>query len=347
MITFTLEVADIKQEVSDTVTLCFKQPGLKKIKYLPGQYLTLIFRINGRKYIRPYSFSSAPGVDQYLEVTIKRVPGGIVSNHVNDLVKIGDRVEMIPPMGDFVFDNTKVGADKHVILWGAGSGITPLISILKYILYNKTGNKAQLVYGNRNVESVIFKEKIRQLETEFNNDVKTWHFHTQLSIAEGYTNVIEGRISPEIVLSVMKDEIDLSQTVHYICGPKGLKESVKSTLNALSVPEENVFSEDFEIEKNAIDFEDISTQVVEVIKEGKINQIEVAKGNSILNAGLDALIDLDYSCQTGSCLLCKAKVLRGNVKMVGLKNIPASLNPDECLLCCGYPLSSDVQVSVL
>jgi ring-1,2-phenylacetyl-CoA epoxidase subunit PaaE len=135
MLCFKLQVIEIKPETSDTVTLCFKQPGLKEIKYLPGQYLTLIFRINGRKYMRPYSFSSAPDVDRYLEITVKRVPGGIISNHINDFVKVGDWIEAMPPMGDFIFERDKISPDKHIVLWGAGNGITPLISIAKYVLF--------------------------------------------------------------------------------------------------------------------------------------------------------------------------------------------------------------------
>ena len=104
MITFALKVAEKRQETSDTVTLCFKQPGLKKIKYKAGQYLTLIFRINGRRYMRPYSFSSAPGVDTFLEVTVKRVRGGVVSNHICDFVGEGDLVEVMQPLGNFIVD---------------------------------------------------------------------------------------------------------------------------------------------------------------------------------------------------------------------------------------------------
>src|SRR3954464_7515541 len=96
---YTLKVIELRTETTDTITVVFKQPGLKKINYVAGQYLTLIFRINGRRYIRPYSFSSAPGVDSTLNVTIKRVPGGIISNHILDKVSVGDLIETIQPMG--------------------------------------------------------------------------------------------------------------------------------------------------------------------------------------------------------------------------------------------------------
>ncbi|MEP6610645.1 MAG: FAD-binding oxidoreductase, partial [Mucilaginibacter sp.] len=147
---YTLKVVKIIQESNDAATLCFKQPGLKKVKYLPGQYLTLIVRINGRKYIRPYSFSSAPGIDELLEVTIKRVIGGVVSNHLVDVIKEGDVLEVLQPLGDFVLNPDADLSDKHIVLWGAGSGITPLMSIAKYALHNNIAAHVSLVYGNRN-----------------------------------------------------------------------------------------------------------------------------------------------------------------------------------------------------
>jgi ring-1,2-phenylacetyl-CoA epoxidase subunit PaaE len=124
MLPFTLQVVEVRTETSDTVTLCLKQPGLKKVKYLPGQYLTLVFHVNGRKYIRPYSFSSSSGVDQHLEVTIKKVQGSIASNHINDFIRTGQLIEVISPMSDFVFDKDKINEDKHIVLWSAGRKTT-------------------------------------------------------------------------------------------------------------------------------------------------------------------------------------------------------------------------------
>ncbi len=344
MIYISLKVVDIRHETPDTKTICFKQPGLKKIKYLPGQYLTLIFRINGRKYSRPYSFSSAPGVDDYLEVTIKRVPGGIVSNHINDFVQIGDAVETMQPLGDFIFDADGIDTSKHIILWGAGSGITPLFSIAKFILRKNTGHQVSLVYGNRNGESIIFKDAIHALENAFPDRLKTWHFHSQLKISPA-THIIEGRINPAKVLSVMAHE-ELLQTIHYICGPTGLKESVKSALRTLNVSDNQVFSEDFEIVKNPADFEDISTQMVKIRKDGMVTDVEVTRTKSILESGLDAGLDLDYSCQTGSCLLCKAKLASGELKVIGLTKIPEKLMPGEYLMCCSYPATAHVEIHV-
>jgi len=340
MVTYTLKIIEVKRETADTVTVCFKQPALKKIKYLAGQYLTLIVRINGRRYIRPYSLSSAPNVDQNLEVTVKRVIGGVVSNHINDKIAVGDLIEVMPPMGDFILPDDK-NAD-HVILWGAGSGITPLLSIAKYLLYGNKVSQLTLVYGNRNSENVIFGDTISKLKKEFSN-FSTWHFHTRLSISHINENIIEGRINPHKVLQVMKADGNIgAETLHFICGPVGLKQSVKDALAQNNIGHDKIFSEDFEKVIDPKEFENVVSQFVEVQSPTENSKIEVAKGKSILEAGLDADLDLSYSCQTGSCLICKAKVLSGKVKMIN--NHVVELNDNECLLCCSYPLTDDVKV---
>jgi ring-1,2-phenylacetyl-CoA epoxidase subunit PaaE len=343
---YTLKITKLYYETNDAITVSFKQPGLKFIKYSPGQYLTLIFRINGRRYIRPYSFSSAPEIDSTLDITVKRVPGGIVSNHILDKLRVGDMIEVMEPMGEFTLNNKLQDENKHLVLWGAGSGITPLFSLAKYALYKKLYNHITLVYGNRNAESVIFNNQINELKEKYSDLLSTWHFYTQAVINQSNPYLIQGRINPKIVLAVMANEGELNNTVHYICGPGGLKESIVKVLTNLGVKKEHIFTEDFELIRDPKEFENIITRVVTVKKSGQEHLVEVAKGKSILEASLNALIELSYSCQTGNCILCKAKLLKGEVKTIGLQKIPPLLNTDECLLCCSYPLDDNVEVLV-
>ncbi len=346
MIYFTLKIAEIKRETKDVVTLLFKQPGLKKIKYLPGQYLTLIFRINNRKYIRPYSFSSAPHIDQTLNVTVKRVSGGIVSNHIADCLQVGDAVEVIEPMGDFTLENKEIEHNNHVILWGVGSGITPLFSIAKYALFNQTVSHITLVYGNQNFENAVFIDQIFALQKQYPHTFRVFYFHTKQEIVQGYPDIIEGRIDAEKVIRVLQEEKKLINTVHYICGPFGLKESVKEVLNKYNISQENIFSEDFDLKNDPKKFNNVSTQQVKINQQNNIFPVEVIKGKTILEAALDALIDLPYACQTGSCLLCKAQLINGRVRSI--LNQPAKILPEnECLLCCSIPLTNDVEVLVI
>ncbi len=342
---YTLKVVDIITETKDTVTLCFKQPGLKKVKYFAGQYLTLIFRINGRRYIRPYSFSSAPGIDPLLEVTIKRVPGGVVSNHINDKVRIGDSIEAMPPMGDFIYNEQQDSTVTTIVLWGAGSGITPLISIAKYVLATDPSKKIVLVYGNRSRESIIFDKKILDLKKAHPSSFTAIHFRTKLAADELNPYLVQGRIDPEKVLSILEQE-DLLGSLHYICGPVGLKESAKSTLSTAGVSKDRIKTEDFELIRDPKDFEDINTQFVNLNFGGQQITLEVVKGKSILEAGLDAMLELPYSCQTGNCVTCKGKLISGALRMVGVNKFPEGLGEGEYLLCCSHPLTENVQIIV-
>jgi ring-1,2-phenylacetyl-CoA epoxidase subunit PaaE len=342
---YTLKVVEIRQETEDTVTLCFKQPGLKKIKYEAGQYLALIFRINGRRYIRPYSFSSCPGVDSFLEITVKRVENGLVSNHINDMVQVGDSIEVMPPMGDFIYD--KEQAFEDIYFWGVGSGITPLISIIKYILSTAATIKVHLNYGNKSHESTIFRDQISKLKTQYTDRFIVRHFHTRLFVDEANPHLIQGRIDQAKALQILDESLDGKKCAHYICGPAGLKESVKSAIFNKFGSLENVFSEDFEMVKDPKDLIDVHTQNVRLNFNGEAYQLEVAKGKSILEAALNADIELPYSCQTGNCSTCKGKLLNGKAKMIGLSKERDDLAIDEYLLCCAHPLTENVHIEIL
>lgn len=341
---YTLKVADIKKETEDTVTLCFKQPGLKKIKYLAGQYLTLIFRINGRRYIRPYSFSSCPAVDAFLEITVKRVENGLISNHINDVVRIGDSIEVMPPMGDFVFEDTNDFT--HVYFWGVGSGITPLLSLIKFILTEKKNIQVFLNYGNRNDETTIFRDQINQLKNQYPTNFSVKHFHTQAVIDEDQLHLIQGRIDENKAYESLANLNENDRVAHYICGPAGLKESVKNAIQLKFGNLENVFSEDFELVKNPKDFENIHTQNVILDFQGKAYNLEVVKGKSILEAALNADIELPYSCQTGNCSTCKGNLISGEAKMIGLTKQRDDLSTVEYLLCCSHPLTQNVHIEI-
>ncbi|GGH14516.1 ferredoxin--NADP reductase [Pedobacter zeae] len=342
---YTLRIAEIRRETEDTITLCFKQPGLKKIKYQAGQYLTLIFRINGRRYVRPYSFSSCPDVDALLEITVKRVANGIVSNHINDMVRVGDTIEVMPPMGDFIYNSEQPFDD--VFFWGVGSGITPLISIIKYILSKVDGVRVHLNYGNKNYESTIFKDQINHLKTQYADRLIVRHFHTRLFVDEANPHLIQGRIDQAKAMQILNGCLDSKKCAHYICGPAGLKESVKSAIFNKFGSLENVYSEDFELVKDPKDLIDVHTQNVRLNFDGKSYRLEVAKGKSILEAALNADIELPYSCQTGNCSTCKGKLLDGKAKMIGLSKERDDLALDEFLLCCAHPLTENVHIEIL
>lgn len=341
---YTLKVVEIRRETVDTVTLCFKQPSLRKIKYKSGQYLSLIFRINNRRYVRPYSLSSCPETDQFLEVTVKRVENGIISNHIIDQVKQNDSIEVMPPMGNFIFDPESTF--DTVYLWGVGSGITPLISIAKHILTTKPLVKVHLIYGNKTVETTIFADKIKALELHYNERFFSVYFYTRLEIESNKLNLVKGRIDKSKVEDIINKSNNLSNSCHFICGPRGLKELIKSTLLFKGLDNENIFYEDFESVKDPKDFVDVKTEKVCLNFKNEDYIIEVTKGKSVLEAALDSNIELPYSCQTGSCNSCVGNLIHGKAKMLGVIDDRRDLTVNEYLLCCTYPLNEHVKIII-
>lgn len=340
---FSLKILNKLQESSDSVTLCFKQPALRKIKYKAGQYLSLIFRINGRRYIRPYSFSSSPSVDQQLEVTVKRVFGGIVSNYIFDHVKIGDTIEVLEPMGDFYIKQYETISD--VYLWGVGSGITPLFSIAKELLYTTNDVKVHLYYGNKNRESTIFFDALQVLKYNFpDRFMITFFYSNQKSVIE--RNYQIGRISEDFIRTSLTTNKVSNSNLHYICGPENLKKNIKKVLMEIGITPQSVYTEDFSLVKDSKQFEDIRKQNVEIVYMGDRHILAVEKGKSILEAALDVGLEIPYSCLIGNCSTCKGKLKNGKAKMIGLSSIREDLLEKDYLLCCSYPLSEDVMFEI-
>ena len=339
---YTLKIESIKEETTDSITLCFKQPSLRKVKYIAGQYLTLSFIINGRKYLRPYSLSSAPSIDSLLEVTIKRMQNGLVSNHILDTLKVGNLIEVMEPQGNFCY--THNSNDDTIYFWGAGSGITPLISIIKEILATFPKIKIHLIYGNKNTESIIFSETINQLLILYPSVFKLTHFFTQLKDEPKLPNVIHGKINKQFIIELLKN--NSVNNKHYICGPIALKDMIKETLNDLNIISSNVFSEDFKLALNPNDFENIKTQKIKINFHNNNIEVEVAKGKSILEGALDAGLELPYSCQTGNCSKCKGVLKSGELKMLGLSKDRLDIKNGEYLLCCSYPLTDNVYIEI-
>lgn len=345
---YTLTIQKIRKETEDAITICFKQPGLRKIKYQAGQYITLILRINGRKYARPYSFSSAPSVDAALEVTVKRVPNGIVSNYINNELKVGDVVEVLKPMGDFTCETIQsIQSIQFIFLWGVGSGITPLFSIIKEVLHQLPGTAIHLIYGNKNQESTIFRNQLSLLKQEYPTVFNITNFYSQIDNLMESNTTHKGRISSEFVNQLVAQHKNVKESVHYICGPKSLKDTIQSSLMDLEVPLSSIFVEEFELVIAPKELEDVEDSKVTVFFQGEESEFFVPKGKSILDVALDNNIEIPYSCQTGNCNTCKAKLKEGQLKMIGLTKEREDLAQDEFLLCCSYPLTNPISIEVI
>jgi ring-1,2-phenylacetyl-CoA epoxidase subunit PaaE len=339
---YTLTVLDICQETFDCKTIIFKQPSLRKIKYQAGQYLSLIFRINGRLYVRPYSFSSAPSVDSTLNISVKRVKNGIVSNYIIDKLKIGDVIEVFEPIGNFTINEQVYPSS--IYLWGAGSGISPLFSIIKETLNAHQCRFIRLIYSNKNEQTAIFNKQIKELEIKYSSIFSRINFYSKNNELNEVKNFNFGRITPDHISSILSQENYLKETKHYICGPHNFNDNIKSTLLSLGVPPASIFTEEFKIKLDEKDLDSIQDCKVKIQLPSKEYIINVSRGKNILEVALDDNIDIPYSCQSGNCFMCKAKLKSGQIKMLG-QNID-ELEKNEFLLCCSYPLTKDICIEI-
>ena len=331
---YRLRVKEVIKETEDAVSIAFKQPFLGRIRYKSGQFITLIFDIDGKEYRRAYSINSTPGIDDDISVTVKKVPNGIISNYIFNQVKRGDSILIMKPMGNFVLDSDKKNS-RSIVLFGAGSGITPLMSILKSTLYFEPESTVTLLYSNRNESSIIFKEQLDILKERFADKIFIEHLLTEKN----------NRFDPsKIDQYLAKNPFFLrNKASFYMCGPDAYMGSIKDTLIKTGYSEDLIHYESFTPKQESVtaDF-----QVVYKTKKSE-NLVEVKAGKSLLDAGLAGGIRMRFACFNGQCGTCKCKCITGKVKMA-VDNIltPEEKNEGYILTCVGYPDSENVIIEL-
>lgn len=347
----TVTIKEIKKETADAVSVYFDVPADKFI-YLPGQFITIIQTIGGKKVRRAYSLCTTPGYDAFPAVTVKRVASGLMSNHVNDHFKVGDRIEIMEPMGQFTTDYNTI-AERHLVLFGGGSGITPLISILKATLINEPKSKVSLVYANESAKDVIFDQQLKTLEGKYADRLKVVHVLNKPETGwQGYT----GWLNPTMIVEILESlpKMDQQATVYFTCGPAQMMEIVENTLKTLGVPRANFKMESFVAGRTSPS--DVASEVqvaeadainVAVILDGNEHKFDVPAKKTILEAGLELNIDLPYSCQSGLCTACRGKLLSGKVRMAEYDGLSQSELDEGYVLCCqAHPETDDVVIEI-
>ncbi|WP_299820999.1 ferredoxin--NADP reductase [uncultured Pontibacter sp.] len=353
-----LKVVEVTRETSDAVTIHFEHPEKQIIPYKPGQFLTLILNINGKEVRRSYSLSSTPQEAPRLGVTVKRVSGGVVSNYLLDHVKVGEEIKVMQPIGNFCLtcapDN-----QRHVLLFGAGSGITPLMSILKAVLHEEPKSNVTLLYGNTDEDSIIFKDKLEALQSQYADRFKVVYIFSQPK--QACEN--RGRMNQSLIIKIL-ERLQLAKVenaMYYMCGPEGMMDEVRHALDVLHVPSQNIFRESFVSNKlieqqqqaqhgdvlASDDDGEIITQTVTIIYEGAEYRVEVQPDQTILEAALDQDVDLPYSCQAGLCTACRGKCLSGKVHLDEREGLSdAELDEGYVLNCVGHPLTNNVVIEI-
>ncbi len=345
-----VSIKEITQETDDTKTIHFWHPIHAELSYQSGQFLTLLFDIEGQKVRRSYSLSSSPKTDTSPAISVKRIPDGLVSNFICDTLKVGDTVEIMEAMGNFTAEPDAT-ASKNYVFVGAGSGITPLFSMIKTLLHSEPQSRIYLIYGSRNEQQIIFKKALDEMERNFADRFKVVHVISQ----SGPTWVgYKGRINQASIVFYLKQElgIAISEAHYYLCGPGQMMQEVKNSLAMFEVPEDQVHQELFslgsspEVEQAEEDGS-LKVQKITLRYEGKDHSVEVKPHETILEAALNADIDIPYSCQAGMCTACMGLCTQGHVMMDeedGLTD--TEIKKGYVLTCVAHPMSGDVIIDL-
>ncbi len=343
-----LKIKEVRQVAKDTVNLIFEKPT-KAFNYKPGQFITIIEKVNGKKVRRAYSLCSSPYLDEHPIVTVKRVTGGVMSNHINDEFAVGQLIEVMEPMGLFTtdFDESKT---RNAVFFGGGSGITPLYSIMRSMLAKEPNCQVTLIYGNQNEEYIIFKKELEELDQQHENFTL---LHV-LEESEDKSTKHKGKPTHEMVTSI-SSELGVDQnTEFFVCGPEGMMEVVVDGLKKAGMEDHQIKMESFEAGKTSpqeiIDPEAPSTKTVSeltMVLDGESYSLTLDKSRPILEQALENDIDMPYSCQSGLCTACRSLCVEGEISIDDAEGLTQEeLDEGYVLTCVGKAISDHVKIEV-
>jgi ring-1,2-phenylacetyl-CoA epoxidase subunit PaaE len=346
-----LQIEDVRQETEDTVSVAFSVPNdlISAYQYNAGQYLTLKATINGEEVRRSYSICTAPHENE-LRVAIKRVENGLFSTWATQELKAGQSMDVMTPMGNFQL-TPSVSSTKNYVLFAAGSGVTPIISIAKTILTQEPNSRVTMVYGNKGFASIIFREEIEALKNTYMTRFRLVHILSRESLGN---KLQKGRIDEDKVSAVYKAFLQ-NESIDgvYICGPESMIHAVKNGLSSHGVAENNIHFELFGTNQAAIKKEEkkddskvVLAKVTIIMDDDHFDFDLSSNDTSILEAGHQAGADLPFACKGGVCCTCKAKILEGSAVM----DVNYALEKDEVeagyiLTCQAHPTSEKLVVS--
>jgi len=319
---YNLRVKDIYKETADCSVVTFDVPDnlSKEFAYSQGQHLTLKAEINGEDVRRSYSLCSSP-IENKWQVAVKQILGGKFSTYINEEVKVGDEIEVMTPSGAFGVP-VNSNASKNYLFFAAGSGITPVMSMIKTHLQDEPNSTCKLFYVNRTAKSIIFKEQLEQLRNTFFGRLEIYYFLTQ---ERRDIELFNGRFDDEKMNILTKVFIDIPDTSEvFLCGPEKMVNYVSNYLVEAGLPKDLLH---FELFVTGLTDEDIKRQErlakqnvegtkVTIIDGGKEFIFTMTKDyNNILDAALGAGADLPFACKGGVCSTCKCQVKKGEVEM--------------------------------
>lgn len=340
-----LRIKEKRVETPDTFSLALEKPA-SGFEYLPGQYVTVRVEIDGKKYPRAYSLSSSPHLDSDLQLTIKRLEGGLVSNFIWNNLSVGDTIEVFPPLGNFTVQPQAGRAIQYFFI-AAGSGIAPIYGMIRSILFAEPKSRILLVYGSRNQENIIFREALERLQAQYGDRLEV--LHTLSRPLPGWTGEV-GRISSALIVRELERiRRRLLPIEAYICGPSDLMTMAIETLQAQRLPKEKIHTEYFTAplpETVLVEPPSTPSEALAIIHlDGKTYQVRIKAGQAILYAAQEAGLDPPYACEEGICCTCRAKLYKGKVHMPVREALSDwEIEKGFILTCQALPLTPEVEL---
>jgi ring-1,2-phenylacetyl-CoA epoxidase subunit PaaE len=345
-----LAVSDLRRETADAISLSFAIPRELEADYrfAPGQYLTLRATLDGEEVRRSYSICSGPDDDE-LRIAVKKVDGGAFSNWAAEELKTGDQLDVMTPTGRFGIAHAPDQARVYVG-FAAGSGITPILSIVKGVLAREPHSRFFLFYGNRSTGGMLFREELEELKDRFLQRLSVFHV---ISGEEQDIPILHGRLDGDKVRVLLRSLVPAANVDHvFICGPAGMSEDIEATCREIGIAENRIHVERFVSEfggkprpKAVVPATAPPKAVASLVIDGKRREVPVMENESILDAALRAGMDLPFACKGGMCSTCRAKLVEGEARM----EVNYSLEPWETdagfiLTCQARPVSDTVLV---
>jgi ring-1,2-phenylacetyl-CoA epoxidase subunit PaaE len=365
----SLTVRSVTKETADAISISFETPP-EGLPYEAGQFLTLILDLDGEEVRRSYSLCTAPAVDPHPAVTVKRVASGKLSNYLNDALKSGDTLRVAEPAGTFTTPIDTANR-RHLVMFGGGSGITPLMGLLKSVLHGEPQSRVSLVYANRSKDAIIFDRQLTELQQQYADRLHVVHvLEDPGDHPEAHAGQVLAERVPELLATLPLTEL---ATEYYLCGPPGLMDNVQQALKAQDVAPHLIRKESFVLSKpaksaaNEVTKQPTATwdtnvppgayqtsgvtvdgtHEVTIRYEGETHRFAVEPDSTILQTALALDIELPYSCQSGLCTACMGKCVSGRMKLDEEDSLTEDdLKQGYVLTCVGHPLTDNVVIEI-
>ena len=341
-----LTVTDVRKTIRDAVVVTLRPENPDAFAFVQGQYLTFRRDFDGTEIRRNYSICT--GLDDgLLQVGIKRVDGGAFSTFANDNLQPGDVLEAMPPMGNF---HTKIEPNKAKSYLGfaGGSGITPVLSILKTVLTREPHSQFTLVYANRAPNTIMFREELEDLKNRYMGRLTILHV---LESGDQDIDLFSGRVDAEKCTALFRHWVDIANVdTAFICGPEPMMLAIAASLKEHGLTEDQIKFELFgasqqgrlAVQKRAAESGAAGTETT-VIIDGTAHQFTLPKEDPVLQGALDNNLDAPYACRAGVCSTCKAKVIEGEAEMVTNHALEDyEVRAGFVLTCQCYPLTDKI-----